>query len=138
MSAQDWDWIEHLPTTIPCPTWCELEAGHPYTSEATAPELLRTHLIRRETAGLVWQLTQLEQAASPAGPIERQPIDSTLAVRAPRLWGTGSYDSDPISVTADQLHALGEHLADFAHIIDRVSTTDDDWAADATDERGNL
>jgi hypothetical protein len=99
------------PTDIACPAWCERGHGHPYRAHADGLRRLHTrHLADLDRWGLALSTDQVEQAASPVGPID---LDDAVTVLGPL-----AADFEATRCTADDLRDLADALTRAADALD--------------------
>lgn len=114
------DRTTHLATDLPCPSWCDHPTGHPLViDDPLEPVPTRVHTARLGT-GLVWELTQVERAAGPAGPIDREEPVSGLCLTLPQAGGRTTCDTDPLPVTPADLRAHAATLLRAADTLDQI------------------
>lgn len=103
--------LRFKPAAIECPPWCEQPPGHGYRCEPDgAPGLYRVHTRTYAAAQVSAQLAQEERAASPAGPVLREP---------PRV-DLDFPDHPPEQLTSSELRALASALVRCANQLDAL------------------
>lgn len=95
-----------IPTTNPCPGWCELESGHGYDNELAEPD--RTH--RRSISEMV-TVEQLEFLVMSADGIETR-------YTPPRAFVLTSSGEE---LDADQAEQIGRELIEAARMLRAIS-----------------
>lgn len=97
------------PTTLPCPAWCELPAGHPFDSWITdSSDLFRSHERTFGQGRGAVGVQAGERALSACGPVDPEPDP-------PTIWTEG------LELTASQARDLAGNLLAAAAACDAVA-----------------
>jgi hypothetical protein len=105
------------PTQIACPHWCTRGHGHPYaTHDEGFRRVHHASLADLEAWGLALTVDQVELAASPEGPIDRDP-----ASRQSAWLGPLAIDYEGQACTGADLRAMAASLARAADELDSLN-----------------
>lgn len=107
------DWIAEHATDLPCPEWCEQQAGHPLFEDWPGAELSRFHTRTVAVTPFDVTLEQYETALTADGPTDRGVGADDFGIRLSPDAGTG----DPL--TGPQARVLAAALLAAADAWDR-------------------